>query len=107
SFYGFDNSYMTNMIALHPDTFVGTAVIDPLGADPASAMTELTRKAVRAFRIHPALSKQPAATWLEPVGYAKMFDRGARNNQAMSCLIAPDAQPELDRMCRELPDAPV
>src|SRR5262245_38706719 len=42
---GFDNSYMTDMIALHPDTFVGTAVIDPHGADPASAMTELARKA--------------------------------------------------------------
>src|SRR5439155_844795 len=107
SFYGFDNSYMLDMIALHPDTFVGTAVIDPLGADPASAMTELARKAVRAFRIHPALSKRPVEKWLEPVGYAKMFDRGARNRQAMSCLIGPDALPELDRMCRKFPDTPV
>src|SRR5262249_51263161 len=47
SFYGFDNSYMLDMIALHPDNFVGTAVIDPLAADPAREMTELTRKGVR------------------------------------------------------------
>jgi predicted TIM-barrel fold metal-dependent hydrolase len=107
SFYGFDNSYMLDMIALHPDNFVGTAVIDPLAADPAREMTDLTRKSVRAFRIHPKLSKQPVEKWLEPGGFAKMFDTGARNNQAMSCLIGPDALPELDRMCRKFPDTPV
>src|SRR6266851_614123 len=80
SFYGFDNSYMLDMIALHPDNFVGTAVIDPLGTDPAREMTDLNRKSVRAFRIHPKLSKQPIDKWLEPAGYSKMFDTGARNN---------------------------
>jgi predicted TIM-barrel fold metal-dependent hydrolase len=36
-----------------------------------------------------------------------MFAAGARNNQAMSCLIGPDALPELDRMCAAYPDTPV
>jgi predicted TIM-barrel fold metal-dependent hydrolase len=36
-----------------------------------------------------------------------MFAAGARNNQAMSCLIDPDGLPELDRMCAEFPDTPV
>src|SRR5438034_1032050 len=36
SFYGFDNSYMLDMIAKYPDVFVGTAVINPLGKDPAA-----------------------------------------------------------------------
>src|SRR4029077_2117519 len=44
----FDNSYMLDMIALHPDHFVGTAVIDPFGKDPAREMTDLARKGVRA-----------------------------------------------------------
>jgi predicted TIM-barrel fold metal-dependent hydrolase len=70
-------------------------------------MTELAGKRVRAFRIHPALCKLPPARWLEPAGYARMFEAGARNNQAMSCLIAPDALPELDRMCRKFPETPV
>lgn len=107
SFYGFDNSYMLDMIAKHPGVFVGTAVIDPLGKDPASQMDEMAKKGVRAFRIHPKLSKQPAEKWLRPEGYQKMFAAGARNNQAMSCLIDPDGLPELDRMCREYPDTPV
>lgn len=107
SFYGFDNRYMLDMIALHKGTFVGTAVIDPFGDNPGQLMTDLAKKGVRAFRIHPALSKQPPAKWLEPAGYTAMFEAAARTNQAMSCLINPDALPELDRMCRKFPRTPV
>lgn len=107
SFYGWDNRYMLDMIALHPDSFVGTAVIDPLGDDPAREMTQLAKQGVRAFRIRPPFSKVPVEKWLEPPGYSKMFEVGARNNQAMSCLIEPDALPELDRMCRKFPETPV
>src|SRR5579872_6968779 len=107
SYYGFDNSYMLDMMALYPDVFVGTAVIDPHAAAPDRRMGELAKKRVRAFRILPPLSKAPVERWLQPPGYAKMFSAGAKNNQAMSCLIAPDALPELDRMCRKFPDTPV
>jgi predicted TIM-barrel fold metal-dependent hydrolase len=107
SFYGFDNSYMLDMIALYPETFVGTAVIDPHGEAPDRLMGELAKKKVRAFRIRPAMSKVPVERWLEPAGYARMFAAGARNNQAMSCLIDPDALPELERTCKKFPDTPV
>src|SRR5262249_16756327 len=62
---------------------------------------------VRAFRIHPRLSKQPPVKWLEPPSYQAMFAAGAKNNQALSCLIEPDALPELERMCKKHPDTPV
>ena len=106
SYYRFDNSYMLDMMALHPDVFVGTAVIDPHGEAPDRLMGELAKKRVRAFRILPKLSKVPVERWLQPTGFAKMFAAGAKNNQAMSCLIEPDALPELDRMCRKFPDTP-
>ena len=104
SFYGFDNSYMTDMIRVHDGVFVGTAVIDPQ-AEPVKRMRELAPKKVRAFRILPALTK--AKKWLEPDGYAEMFAEGAKANQAMSCLINPADLPELDRMCTKYPDTPV
>jgi predicted TIM-barrel fold metal-dependent hydrolase len=104
SFYGFDNSYMTDMIGLYPDVFVGTAVIDPQ-ADPIKRMRELASKGVRAFRIFPKLTK--AEKWLEPEGYAAMFAEGAKANQAMSCLINPADLAELDRMCTKFPHTPV
>jgi predicted TIM-barrel fold metal-dependent hydrolase len=103
----FDNRYMLDMMKLHPKVFVGTAVIDPLAENPERLMAELAGQRVRAFRILPRLSKLPPARWLEPAGYGKMFAAGAKHNQAMSCLIDPDALPELDRMCRKFPDTPV
>jgi predicted TIM-barrel fold metal-dependent hydrolase len=107
SHYGFENKYMLDMIAMYPEVFVGTAVIDPAGADPAAEMTRLSHEGVRAFRIHPRLSKEPIENWLTPSGFSKMFDAGVRNKQAMSCLINPDALPDLDRMCRKFSDTPV
>lgn len=113
SYYGFDNSYMTDMIGVHKGVFVGTAVIDPAGKDPAAEMTALAKKGVRAFRIYPGLAggtkpnEGAGKGWLRPPGYARMFAAAARNNQAVSCLIGPDALPDLDRMCRDHPGAPV
>src|SRR4029079_12380320 len=42
----FDNSYMLDMIKLHKGVFVGTAVIDPTGTDPAREMTALAARGV-------------------------------------------------------------
>jgi predicted TIM-barrel fold metal-dependent hydrolase len=100
SFYGFDNRYMLDMIKLYPERFVGTAIIDPLAADPGRAMRELAPRGVHAFRIQPSYSKQPPARWLEPAGYQAMFATAARTGQALSCLIDPDGFAEVDRMCR-------
>jgi predicted TIM-barrel fold metal-dependent hydrolase len=107
SFYEFDNSYMLDMIKLYPDRFVGTGIVDPLAAHPDKAMLELLPKGVRAFRIAPNYSKLPPAKWLEPPGYATMFGAAAKSGQVLSCLINPDAFPEVDRMCRRFPDTAV
>jgi predicted TIM-barrel fold metal-dependent hydrolase len=105
--YEFDNRYMLDMIKLYPDRFVGTAIVDPLGADPGRAMRELAKQGVHAFRIQPHYSKQQAARWLEPAGYQAMFATAAQTGQALSCLIGPDGFPEVDRMCRRFPDTRV
>ncbi len=107
SYYEFDNRYMLDMIKLYPDRFVGTAIVDPLGDDPGRAMRDLAKRSVHAFRIQPTYGKQPPAHWLEPAGYAAMFATAAQTGQALSCLIAPDGFPEVNRMCRRFPDTRV
>jgi predicted TIM-barrel fold metal-dependent hydrolase len=107
SFYEFDNRYMIDMIKLYPDRFVGTAIVDPLAADPGRSMRELLKRGIRAFRIQPQYGKQPPARWLEPAGYAAMFAAAARSGQALSCLIDPDGFAEVDRMCRRFPETTV
>jgi predicted TIM-barrel fold metal-dependent hydrolase len=107
SYYEFDNSYILDMIKLYPERFVGTAIVDPLGEKPDEAMRALLEKGVRAFRIAPNYSKLPPARWLEPPGYQAMFATAAKTGQALSCLINPDAFPEVQKMCRRFPDTTV
>lgn len=113
SYYGYDNRYMLDMMALHKDVFCGTAVIDPTADAPDRLMGELAKKNVHAFRIYPGLDRniKPNAgkgeNWLRSAGYDKMFAAAAKNNQAISCLINPDALPDLDRMCRKYPSTPI
>lgn len=118
SFYGFNNSYMLDIIKQYPDRFVGTAIVNPFGPDPGQAMRALWPLGVRAFRIQsvapysqagggPASEKLPASRWLEPKGYEAMFRTAAQTGQVLSCLIGPDAFPEVDRMCGRFPDTPV
>jgi predicted TIM-barrel fold metal-dependent hydrolase len=104
---GIDNSYMLDMIKLYPDRFVGTAIVDPLGKAPDRAMADLKPKGVRAFRIAPNFSKLPASKWLEPEGYLAMFAEAPKQRQALSCLINPDAFPEVDRMATRFPETTV
>ncbi len=113
SWYGFDNRYMLHMMSLHKGVFAGTAVIDPAGRAPDRLMMEMAKQGVRAFRIYPGLergTKPNAGTgerWLDAEGYGKMFETAAKTSQALSCLINPDALPDLDRMCRKYADTPV
>ncbi|MGE3821311.1 MAG: amidohydrolase [Isosphaeraceae bacterium] len=107
SYYAFDNAYMLDMIKLYPDRFVGTAIVDPLAADPGKAMRELRPRGVRAFRIQPKYSELPPARWLEPAGYQAMFQTAAETGQVLSCLIDPDGFPEVDRLCQAHPKTPV
>jgi predicted TIM-barrel fold metal-dependent hydrolase len=101
SYYGFDNSYMLDMIAAYPDRFVGTAIIDPEGPDPAAEMATLATKGVRAFRVQPQFLNLPIGRWLDHPGYDAMFSKASETRQAISFLIDPDALPEVDRVCRE------
>src|SRR5262249_20528775 len=79
----------------------------PPGPDRAAQVNDLRRKGGRPFRTPPGPPGEPVGRWLRPEGYRKMFAAGARNNQAMACLIGPDGLPELDRMCTDYPDTPV
>lgn len=119
SFYGFNNAYLLDMIKAYPDRFVGTALVNPFAPDPGRVMRALKPLGVKAFRIQsvapysrsgaggPAAQKPDPAHWLEPDGYAAMFAAAAETGQALSCLIDPDAFPEVDRACSRYPGTTV
>jgi predicted TIM-barrel fold metal-dependent hydrolase len=105
SFYGYDNSYMNDMIAKYPGMFSGVAVIDHSAPDPGKEMRRLKAKGVRGFRIYP--KDRPIEDWLGADGLHDMFNTGGKERLAMCCLIDSDALPALDQMCRHFPDTPV
>lgn len=107
SFYGFDNSYMLDMMREHPGAFSGVAVVDR-ESRPREKMLELAKQGVRGFRLSPFIPrKAPPDRWLDGPDMAAMWTCGAERRLAMCLLIGPESLPSLDDMCRRFPDTPV
>jgi predicted TIM-barrel fold metal-dependent hydrolase len=104
SYYGYDNSYMLDMMRKHRGVFSGVAMIDK-GARPRERMVELARRGVRGFRITPR--GLPADRWLDGDAMAAMWRCGADKRLAMCPLIDPKHLPAVEKMCRRFPDTPV
>ncbi len=104
SFYGFDNTYLLEMIRKHTGVFAGVAVIDQ-NARPGETMKTLAGQGVRGFRIRPG--RQAPDRWLADGGMTAMWRCGAERNLAMCPLINPEYLPSIDRMCGEFPRTPV
>lgn len=104
SYYGYDNSYMLDMMRKHKGVFSGVAVIDREDK-PRDTMLDLARQGVRGFRI--TAGGRPPDRWLDGDGMAAMWQCGADERLAMCPLINPQHLPAVDRMCRRFPDTPV
>jgi predicted TIM-barrel fold metal-dependent hydrolase len=104
SYYGFDNSYMLDLIWRRPRTFRGIAVIDAGSSDLEGQMKRLASAGVRGFRIH---ADAPQDGWAEQPGLHKMFQHAARHRLAICPLINPESLPQLDTLCARFRDTPV
>lgn len=114
TWYGLDHSYILDLIAGAPDTFVGTGIV-PVISDvalpsPERVMVELSQGGIYAFRVRSNVARMPVGDltrWLDYPGYELMFQAGAEHNLALSFLMSYSDLPDLDRMCTKFPDTPV
>ena len=104
SYYGFDNSYMLDVIRNQPKTYRGVAVIDE-NDDPARVMKKMKKQGVSGFRIQPG--KRRAGDWLKGNGMQAMWSTAADEGQSMCHLINPEFLPSIDRMCSRYPKTSV
>ncbi len=104
SYYGFDNSYMLDVMRAYAGVFSGIAVIDMQAERPDDAMRRLAALGVRGFRVQP---RGDIGRWLDGAGYERAFRCGADEKLAICPLINPDALPALGRMCERFPNTPV
>lgn len=115
TWYGLDHSYILDLIASDPETFVGTGIVPAITdvslPSPEKTMVALAQGGIYAFRIRGGqTARQPIGNltqWLDYPGYEKMFQTGAQHNLALSFLMGTDDLPELDRMCTRFPETPV
>ena len=105
SYYGFDNSYMVDVIHRAPHIFKGIAVIGWREKNPDRTMRELAKKGIRGFRIYP--DGASSSRWLDGDGFDAMFRCAAQERLAMCPLIDPEALPSIDQQCQKFPDTPI
>jgi predicted TIM-barrel fold metal-dependent hydrolase len=105
SYYKTDNRYMLDMMAAHPGTFSGVAIIDENATDVRGRMKALKQQGVRGFRIYTGSSD--VAGWLGSAGMKAMWKSAAEENLNMCLLINPEALGPVSKMCEQFPDTPV
>ncbi|MDP7204952.1 MAG: amidohydrolase family protein [Pirellulaceae bacterium] len=103
-FYGFDNRYMTDAYAQHPEHFRVVGMVDDLSSSPDQAMRGLLKQGVTGFRI---TSWIRGRQWLRGPGMASMWRCAADTGQAICCLMDPPYLGSLDSMCRQHPETKV
>lgn len=105
TYYGWDNSYMTDAARKHPGRFRVVGMIDDLKPHPDVAMRKLLKQRVTGFRI--TSWDRGKQKWLDSAGMALMWKTAAKTRQAMCCLINPEDLPDVDKMCAKNPETPV
>ncbi len=105
SYYQTDNRYLLDMIAAHPGTFSGVAIVDENAPDLRARMKALKVQGVRGFRLYP--KSADVAAWLGSPGMKAMWTAAADENLNLCLLINPEALGPVSRMCDRYPQTPV
>jgi predicted TIM-barrel fold metal-dependent hydrolase len=101
SFYQFDNSYMTDMIAAHPGVFRGVGIVDDSQASAPATMKQLAKAGCRGFRLY--TNKEKAEAWIGSDIMHAMWETAADEGLAMCLLADPESLPAVQRMCARHP----
>lgn len=104
SFYEFDHRYMNEVMAAHPGTFSGVALIDHRSGDVRKKVDELAGQGMRGFRLH---SRGDAKMWVNDPGIATLFQSAARKGLAVCPLINPDDIGFVETLCQKFPETNV
>ncbi len=105
SYYGYDNSFMLDVIHESPQDFKGIAVINWENGSPDVEMRELAKQGVRGFRIFP--ERLDDIKQLEGESCYRMFRYSVEAGLTICFLINPEVLPVVQRLCEKFPGCPV
>jgi L-fuconolactonase len=104
-YFGVDNRYLVDVIAVHPGVFSGVACIAAEEPAPDREMVRLKKLGFRGFRITPG--EGAADRWVNSPGVNSMWATATKERLAICPLIGPDNIVQVDEMCRKYPDTTV
>jgi predicted TIM-barrel fold metal-dependent hydrolase len=105
SYYGYDNSFMLDVIRDSPQDFKGIAVIDWKNGIPDVEMRELAKRGVRGFRVFP--ERADDIKQLEGESCYRMFRCGVEAGLTICFLIDPEVLSIVQRLCKKFPGCPI
>lgn len=101
NFYGFDNRYLLNSIARHPENLRGIAIIDEKESGALAKMKTLRARGIRGFRLY--ATRRHANAWLDSPAMQAMWSTGADLDMSMCLLADPGALPAIAKMHERFP----
>jgi len=104
SFYEYDHSYMSEVMAANKGIFSGVALIDYQADDVVDQMKKLASQQMRGFRLH---STGNTKAWVDDLGMNKLWRNAAKEGLAVCPLINPADIPNIDALCKKHPDTTV
>src|SRR5690606_22221425 len=97
--YGFDNSYVADAVAAHPDRFTGVFSVDVLAPDAPEKMRYWVGRKLSGLRIFTTGSTMPGQQpWLEDPRLIPVWETADELNLPICMQMTPAAIPQLEKL---------
>lgn len=106
--YGFDNSYLADSVAAHPDRFTGVFSIDMFAADAGAQFERWQRAGLTGLRLFTTGSTHPGqAEWLADARTFPIWERAAAAHMPVCLQMRPEGVPDLLTLLKRFPTVPI
>lgn len=106
--YGFDNSYVADAVAAHPDRFTGVFSVDVLAPDAPEKMRYWVGRKLSGLRIFTTGSTMPGQQpWLEDPRLIPVWETADELNLPICMQMTPAAIPQLEKLLQRFPNVRV
>jgi predicted TIM-barrel fold metal-dependent hydrolase len=106
--YGFDNSYLADSVAKHPDRFTGVFSIDMFAADAGAQLERWMRAGLTGMRLFTTGSTSPGqAAWLADPRTFPVWERAEAAGLPVCLQMRPEGVPDLLKLLGRFRRVPV
>lgn len=102
--YGFDNSYVADAVAAHPDRFTGVFSVDVLAPDAPQKIRHWVGRSLAGLRLFTTGSTMPGQQpWLEDERLLPAWETAGELNIPICMQMTPAAIPQLEKLLTRYP----